>query len=84
MFEPLGTMATVSTDINLYIYNNCLICLLHILYYVGSTVHSDGEYGKELKRRVKADWNRLLKVSGVMKSFSTDENKGVDDCSERK
>ncbi|KAK2899617.1 hypothetical protein Q8A73_012746 [Channa argus] len=34
--------------------------------YLGSTVQSNGECGKEVKRRVQAGWNRWRKVSGVL------------------
>uniref|UniRef100_A0A3B3BTI6 ribonuclease H n=1 Tax=Oryzias melastigma TaxID=30732 RepID=A0A3B3BTI6_ORYME len=34
--------------------------------YLGSTVQSNGECGKEVKRRVQAGWNGWRKVSGVM------------------
>ncbi|KAK2922282.1 hypothetical protein Q8A73_001767 [Channa argus] len=34
--------------------------------YLGSTVQSNGECGKEVKRRVQAGWNRWIKVSGVL------------------
>ncbi|KAK3524810.1 hypothetical protein QTP86_007606 [Hemibagrus guttatus] len=36
------------------------------LEYLGSTVQSNGEYGKEVKKRVQADWNGWRKVSGVL------------------
>ena len=47
--------------------------------YLGSTVHSNGKCGKEVKRHVQAGWNRWRKVSGLMcdKSFSSDERKGI-------
>ncbi|KAK3506978.1 hypothetical protein QTP70_033857, partial [Hemibagrus guttatus] len=34
--------------------------------YLGSTVQSNGECGKELKKRVQAGWNGWRKVSGVL------------------
>ncbi|KAK3568639.1 hypothetical protein QTP86_011431 [Hemibagrus guttatus] len=34
--------------------------------YLGSTVQSNGECGKEVKKRVKAGWNGWRKVSGVL------------------
>ncbi|KAK3572727.1 hypothetical protein QTP86_006995 [Hemibagrus guttatus] len=34
--------------------------------YLGSTVQSNGEYGKEVKKRVQAGWNGWRKVSGVL------------------
>ncbi|KAK3574656.1 hypothetical protein QTP86_011565 [Hemibagrus guttatus] len=34
--------------------------------YLGSTVQSKGECGKEVKKRVQADWNGWRKVSGVL------------------
>ncbi|KAK3573123.1 hypothetical protein QTP86_014136 [Hemibagrus guttatus] len=34
--------------------------------YSGSTVRSNGEYGKEVKKRVQAGWNGWRKVSGVL------------------
>ncbi|KAK2893531.1 hypothetical protein Q8A73_016015 [Channa argus] len=34
--------------------------------YLGSTVQSNGECGKEVKRRVQAGWNGWRKVSGVL------------------
>ena len=34
--------------------------------YLGSTVQSNGECGKEVKKRVQAGWNGWRKVSGVM------------------
>ncbi|KAK3509695.1 hypothetical protein QTP70_008440 [Hemibagrus guttatus] len=34
--------------------------------YLGSTVQSNGECGKEVKKRVQADWNGWRKVSGVL------------------
>ena len=34
--------------------------------YLESTVQSNGECGKEAKKRVQAGWNRWRKVSGVM------------------
>ncbi|KAK3533309.1 hypothetical protein QTP70_016017 [Hemibagrus guttatus] len=34
--------------------------------YLGSTVQSNGECGKEVKKRVQAGWNRWRKVSGVL------------------
>ncbi|KAK3563571.1 hypothetical protein QTP86_030979 [Hemibagrus guttatus] len=34
--------------------------------YLGSTVHSNGECGKEVKKRVQAGWNGWRKVSGVL------------------
>ncbi|KAK3506329.1 hypothetical protein QTP70_005304 [Hemibagrus guttatus] len=34
--------------------------------YLGSTVQSDGECGKEVKKRVQAGWNGWRKVSGVL------------------
>ncbi|KAK3545752.1 hypothetical protein QTP70_011318 [Hemibagrus guttatus] len=36
------------------------------LKYLGSTVQSNGEYGKEVKKRVQAGWNGWRKVSGVL------------------
>ncbi|KAK3516862.1 hypothetical protein QTP70_027082, partial [Hemibagrus guttatus] len=35
-------------------------------YYLGSTVQSNGESGKEVKKRVQAGWNGWRKVSGVL------------------
>ncbi|KAK3558847.1 hypothetical protein QTP86_028719, partial [Hemibagrus guttatus] len=34
--------------------------------YLGSTVHSNGECGNEVKKRVQAGWNGWRKVSGVL------------------
>ncbi|KAK3566596.1 hypothetical protein QTP86_001080 [Hemibagrus guttatus] len=34
--------------------------------YMGSTVQSNGECGKEVKKRVQAGWNQWRKVSGVL------------------
>ncbi|KAK3537241.1 hypothetical protein QTP70_003986 [Hemibagrus guttatus] len=34
--------------------------------YLGSTVQSNGEYGKEVKKRVQAGWNGWRKVSRVL------------------
>ncbi|KAK3564961.1 hypothetical protein QTP86_031259, partial [Hemibagrus guttatus] len=34
--------------------------------YLGSTVQSNGEFGKEVKKRVQAGWNGWRKVSGVL------------------
>ena len=34
--------------------------------YLGSTVQSNGECGKEVKKREQAGWNGWRKVSGVM------------------
>ncbi|KAK3560325.1 hypothetical protein QTP86_006298 [Hemibagrus guttatus] len=34
--------------------------------YLGSTVQSNGECGKEVKKRLQAGWNRWRKVSGVL------------------
>ncbi|KAK3514261.1 hypothetical protein QTP70_012099 [Hemibagrus guttatus] len=34
--------------------------------YLGSTVQSNGEYGKEVKKRVQAGWNGWRKVLGVL------------------
>ena len=34
--------------------------------YLGSTIQSNGECGKEVKKRVQAGWNGWRKVSGVM------------------
>ncbi|KAK3568664.1 hypothetical protein QTP86_011458 [Hemibagrus guttatus] len=34
--------------------------------YLGSTVHSNGECGKEVKKRVQAGWNGWRKVSGIL------------------
>ncbi|KAK3555149.1 hypothetical protein QTP86_009988 [Hemibagrus guttatus] len=34
--------------------------------YLGSTVQSNGECGKEVKKRVQAGWNGCRKVSGVL------------------
>ncbi|KAK3525007.1 hypothetical protein QTP86_012886 [Hemibagrus guttatus] len=34
--------------------------------YLGSTVQSNGEYGKEVKKQVQAGWNEWRKVSGVL------------------
>ncbi|MCJ8742901.1 hypothetical protein PDJAM_G00087620 [Pangasius djambal] len=34
--------------------------------YLGSTVQSNGECGKEVKKRVQAGWNRWRKASGVL------------------
>ncbi|KAK3537397.1 hypothetical protein QTP70_008857 [Hemibagrus guttatus] len=34
--------------------------------YLGSTVQSNGECAKEVKKRVQAGWNRWRKVSGVL------------------
>ncbi|KAK3528491.1 hypothetical protein QTP70_000311 [Hemibagrus guttatus] len=34
--------------------------------YLGSTVQSNGECGKEIKKRVQAGWNGWRKVSGVL------------------
>ncbi|KAK3521126.1 hypothetical protein QTP86_013013, partial [Hemibagrus guttatus] len=34
--------------------------------YLGSTVQSNGECGKEVKKQVQAGWNRWRKVSGVL------------------
>ncbi|KAK3537402.1 hypothetical protein QTP70_008862 [Hemibagrus guttatus] len=34
--------------------------------YLGSTVQSNGECGKEVKKRVQASWNGWRKVSGVL------------------
>ncbi|KAK3526951.1 hypothetical protein QTP86_005760 [Hemibagrus guttatus] len=36
------------------------------LKYLGSTVQSNGECGKEVKKRVQAGWNGWRKVSGVL------------------
>ncbi|KAK3532125.1 hypothetical protein QTP86_008586 [Hemibagrus guttatus] len=36
------------------------------LKYLGSTVQSNGECGKEVKKRVQAGWNGWKKVSGVL------------------
>ena len=34
--------------------------------YLGSTVQSNGEYGREMKYRIQAGWNGWRKVSGVL------------------
>ncbi|MCJ8739512.1 hypothetical protein PDJAM_G00048010 [Pangasius djambal] len=34
--------------------------------YLGSTVQSNGECGKEVKKRVQTGWNGWRKVSGVL------------------
>ena len=34
--------------------------------YLGTTVHEDGECGREVKRRVQAGWNGWRKVSEVI------------------
>ncbi|KAK3524972.1 hypothetical protein QTP86_011798 [Hemibagrus guttatus] len=39
---------------------------LQELKYLGSTVQSNGECGKEVKKRVQAGWNGWRKVSGVL------------------
>ena len=33
--------------------------------YLGSTVQSNGEYGKEVKKRIQAGWNGWRKMSGL-------------------
>ena len=50
--------------------------------YFGSTVQSNGECGKGVKKHVQAGWNEWRKVLGVMydkKNFSTNERKGIQD-----
>ncbi|KAK3541245.1 hypothetical protein QTP86_016907 [Hemibagrus guttatus] len=39
---------------------------VHEFKYLGSTVQSNGECGKEVKKRVQAGWNGWRKVSGVL------------------
>ncbi|KAK3530747.1 hypothetical protein QTP70_000813 [Hemibagrus guttatus] len=39
---------------------------VHEFKYLGSTVQSNGESGKEVKKRVQAGWNGWRKVSGVL------------------
>ena len=34
--------------------------------YLGATIQEDGEYGREVKMRVKAGWNGWRKMSGIM------------------
>ena len=34
--------------------------------YLGSTVQSNGEYGREVKKRVQAGWNGWRRMSGVI------------------
>ena len=34
--------------------------------YLGSTVQSNGECGKEMKKHVQTDWNGWRKLSGLM------------------
>ncbi|KAK3529995.1 hypothetical protein QTP86_009381 [Hemibagrus guttatus] len=46
--------------------------------YLGSTVQSNGECGKEVKKRVQAGW---IKVSGV---FSKNQGEGVQDSDQEK
>ncbi|KAK3518931.1 hypothetical protein QTP70_015520 [Hemibagrus guttatus] len=51
--------------------------------YLGSTVQSNGECGKEVKKRVQAVWNRWRKVSGVLcENISENQGKGVQDSGE--
>ncbi|KAK3560504.1 hypothetical protein QTP86_009647 [Hemibagrus guttatus] len=44
--------------------------------YLGSTVQSNGECGKEVKKRVQAGWNGWRKVSGVLCEENISENQG--------
>ncbi|KAK3533155.1 hypothetical protein QTP70_011264 [Hemibagrus guttatus] len=44
--------------------------------YLGSTVQSNGECGKEVKKRVQAGWNGWRKVWGVLCEENTSENQG--------
>ncbi|KAK3551641.1 hypothetical protein QTP70_020851 [Hemibagrus guttatus] len=44
--------------------------------YLGSTVQSNGECGKEVKKRVQASWNGWRKVSGVLCDQKISENQG--------
>ncbi|MCJ8736396.1 hypothetical protein PDJAM_G00258050 [Pangasius djambal] len=39
---------------------------VQVFKYLGSTVQSNGECGKEVKKRVQAGWNGWRKVSGVL------------------
>ena len=37
--------------------------------HLGSTVQSNGEYGKEVKKHAQVGWNAWRKVSGVIKEL---------------
>ncbi|KAK3569721.1 hypothetical protein QTP86_004043 [Hemibagrus guttatus] len=52
--------------------------------YLGSTVQSNGECGKEVKKRVQAGWNGWRKVSGVLcdRKISENQGEGVQDSGE--
>ncbi|KAK3514247.1 hypothetical protein QTP70_011840 [Hemibagrus guttatus] len=51
--------------------------------YLGSTVQSNGEYGKEVKKRVQAGWNGWRKVLGVLcENISENQGEGVQDSGE--
>ncbi|KAK3517044.1 hypothetical protein QTP70_033834, partial [Hemibagrus guttatus] len=53
--------------------------------YLGSTVQSNGECGKEVKKRVQAGWNGWRKVSGVLcdrENISENQGEGVQDSGE--
>ncbi|KAK3540824.1 hypothetical protein QTP86_002367 [Hemibagrus guttatus] len=53
--------------------------------YLGSTVQSNGECGKEVKKRVQAGWNGWRKVSGVLcdrKISARIKGEGVQDSGE--
>ena len=53
--------------------------------YLGSTVQSNGECGKEVKKRVQAGWSGWRKVSGVMcdRRVSAQMKGKVQNCGER-
>ncbi|KAK3525884.1 hypothetical protein QTP70_010940 [Hemibagrus guttatus] len=52
--------------------------------YLGSTVQSNGECGKEVKKRVQTGWNGWRKVSGVLceENISENQGEGVQDSGE--
>ncbi|KAK3548186.1 hypothetical protein QTP70_005182 [Hemibagrus guttatus] len=56
--------------------------------YLGSIVQSNGECGKEVKKRVQAGWNGWRKVSGVLcdqkisENISENQGEGVQDSGE--
>ncbi|KAK3517653.1 hypothetical protein QTP70_014779 [Hemibagrus guttatus] len=53
--------------------------------YLGSTVQSNGECAKDVKKRVQAGWNGWRKVSGVLcdrKIISENQEEGVQDSGE--
>ena len=47
---------------------------------LGSTVQSNRECGKEVKKLVQTGWNGGIKVSGVIKEF---QHKGQERCTRR-